>query len=151
MLGVVLGGPFQIGIGGPGGWWIVFEPELSLGVDPDYDPIVPDLAGWRWQTMPEHPETAQYHTIPDWVCEVVSPRSARYDRILKLDFYARAGISHAWVVDPLAETLEVFRLDDGTWRRVGAFGGGGEVRAEPFEDIEIDLAVLWRRKAPDAG
>ena len=48
-LGYSLGGPFGAGIGGPGGWWILDEPELHLG----QDIIVPDLAGWSKQRMPE--------------------------------------------------------------------------------------------------
>lgn len=146
VLGALLGSPFDLGVGGPGGWWIIFEPELSLGVDPGYDPVVPDLAGWRHVTMPDQPETAQYHVIPDWVCEVVSPASARHDRVRKLSFYGRAGIRHAWLVDPLAETLEVYRLDDGVWGRVLAADGPAKVHAEPFDAIELDLALLWKRR-----
>lgn len=148
-LGYLLGPPFAMGLGGPGGWWIVDEPELSLGVDPDYDPLVPDLAGWRHVTMPDHPETAQYRAVPDWVCEVVSPGSARHDRVLKLSFYARAGIRHAWLVDPMAETLEVFRLEDSAWVRALAAGGPGSVRAEPFDAVELDLAWLWKLRTSD--
>lgn len=150
-LGALLLPPFSLGIGGPGGWWIVDEPELSLDVDPAYDPVVPDLAGWRRETMPEHPETAQYQRIPGWVCEIVSPRSARTDRVLKLPFYARAGIGHAWLVDPLAESLEVYRLDGGGWRLVSTHGGPEVVRAEPFEAIELDLRHLWNRGQAAAG
>lgn len=143
---------FRRGEGGPGGWWIVYEPELSLGVDPDYDPVVPDIAGWRRETMPSHPESAQYHVVPDWVCEIVSPRSARTDRILKLPFYARAGVRHAWLVDPLAESLEVYRLEGSTWTLAQTFGGPAKVRAEPFDAVEIDLADLWTRgPSPPAG
>ncbi len=151
-LAVLIGGPFDLGMGGPGGWWVVFEPELSLSVDPLYDPVVPDLAGWRHETMPGHPDTAQYKTTPDWVCEVVSPSSARNDRVRKLSFYGRAGVRHAWLVDPLSETLEVYRLDDGAWTRVLAEDGATKVRAEPFDAVEIDLALLWHRRvaAPEA-
>src|SRR2546430_16369641 len=52
-LGSELGPPFQRGRGGPGGWWIIDEPELQLGPDV----LVPDLAGWRRDRMPEFPDT----------------------------------------------------------------------------------------------
>ena len=55
VLGSLLGPPFDLGLGGPGGWWLLHEPELSLPVDPDFDPVIPDLAGWRHETMPEYP------------------------------------------------------------------------------------------------
>ncbi len=65
ILGGFLVGPFGFGIGGPGGWWIIDEPELSLGVDPRYDPVVPDLAGWRFETLPAAPATAQFQSLRD--------------------------------------------------------------------------------------
>jgi Uma2 family endonuclease len=70
-LGVNLGGPFDQGHGGPGGWWILDEPELHLGADV----IVPDLAGWRRTRMPEIPAEAYFALAPDWVCETLSPRT----------------------------------------------------------------------------
>lgn len=150
-LGGLLVVQYHLGIGGPGGWWIEDEPELSLGVDPDYDPVIPDLAGWRFETMPELPETAQFEIVPDWVCEVVSPSSVRADRFLKLPFYARAGVGHAWLVDPAAELLEVYRLDGPTWRLASISAGATRVRAEPFDAVELDLGLLWRRTAPSAS
>ena len=142
-LNVHIGGPFQHGVGGPGGWWITFEPELSLGVDPDYDPVIPDMAGWRRETLPLLPGTAQYHVVPDWVCEVVSPSTVRHDRVRKLPFYARAGVGHAWLLDPIAQTLEVFALHEGAWQLAGSYGGDETVRAAPFEAIELQLSQLW--------
>lgn len=142
-LGILLGGPFQLKLGGPGGWWFADEPELSLGVDPGFDPVVPDLAGWRRETMAEFPVTPQFHMVPDWVCEVSSPSTQRLDRVLKLPFYARAGVGHVWIVEPQVRTLEVFRLVEGRWRLVGSFGGEVAVRAEPFEAVEVPLGALW--------
>ena len=63
-----LSSAFQFGRGGPGGWWIIFEPELHLGEDI----VVPDLAGWHRERMPELPDTAYFALAPDWVCEVLS-------------------------------------------------------------------------------
>jgi Uma2 family endonuclease len=150
-LGMLLGTPFELGIGGPGGWYILDEPELSLGVDPRYDPVVPDLAGWRTETLPSLPLTAQAKVVPDWVCEVSSPSTQRHDRILKLPFYGRAGVRHAWLLDPLAQTLEVYRLVDDHWLLAGSYGGDETVRAEPFDAVELPLALLWPQPAPEAA
>ena len=96
--------------------------------------------------MPAIPEEAFFALAPDWVCEVLSPRTAALDRVRKMRFYAKAGVSHAWLVDPLAETLEVFRrTEDGAWLLVATHEGADQVRAEPFAAIELDLALLWRR------
>jgi Uma2 family endonuclease len=139
VLGMDLGGAFLRGRGGPGGWWIVFEPELHLGEDV----VVPDLAGWRQDRMPSPPREAFTTLAPDWCCEVVSPGTARRDRGLKVPIYARAGVSHVWLVEPLAQTLEVLRLADESYLLAATFGGSDRVRAEPFEAIELELGALW--------
>ena len=145
-LGSALLAAFQRGLGGPGGWWIIDEPELSLAADPLFDPVIPDLAGWRLETMPEHPITAQYHVSPDWVCEVLSPSTARRDRALKLPYYARAGVGHSWLLDPVAQTLELFELDRASERYALALTASAEdvVEAPRFGAMSLDLSVIWR-------
>ena len=138
-LGVVIGGPYFHGRGGPGGWWILGEPELHLGPDV----LVPDLAGWRRTRMPRCPSTAYFPLAPDWLCEVLSPSTARLDRAQKFAVYAREGVAHMWVVDPLAFTLEVMRLDGGRWTILGTYAGDAVVRVEPFVEIDIELRLLW--------
>ncbi|HEY5955903.1 MAG TPA: Uma2 family endonuclease, partial [Polyangiaceae bacterium] len=114
-----LHGPFDRGRGGPGGWVILYEPELHL----NGDALVPDLAGWRRERMPVLPPTSAFELAPDWVCEVLSPSTAAIDRTAKVPIYAREAVSHVWLIDPLAQTLEVLRLDGGNFRIVGAFRG----------------------------
>ena len=151
-LGGMLFNPYDRGVGGPGGWWIIDEPELSLGVDPAYDPVVPDLAGWRRDAHPSLPLTPQHHDVPQWVCEVLSPSTRRRDRVLKVPFYARAGVAHLWLVDPEAETVEVYALDGARWTVFGTWGGNTTARLAPFDALELDLAPLWDSGpvAPDA-
>lgn len=121
------------------------EPELHLGLDPDFEAVVPDLAGWRREKMPSLPTTAWFEIVPDWVCELLAPSTAALDRAEKLPFYARARVGHAWLADPLLATLEVYRLDGDGWRMVKTFRGDVKVRVEPFDAVEIDLAWLWER------
>jgi Uma2 family endonuclease len=138
-LGGLLWGAFNRGSGGPGGWRILAEPELHLGPDV----LVPDLAGWRRERLPALPEEAYFSVTPDWVCEVVSPSTASVDRVKKLSIYARERIRHAWLVDPLARTIEVLRLENDRWSIVATFAGFDVVRAEPFDAIDLDLSLLW--------
>jgi hypothetical protein len=139
-LGYSLGGPFSAGVGGPGGWWILDEPELHLG----QDVIVPDLAGWRRERMPELPETAWFELPPDWVCEILSPSTARTDRALKMPIYARDGVPHLWLIDPDARTLEVYHLqDNGHWLLLETLKEEDSVRQPPFEAISFSLGSLW--------
>ncbi len=127
------------GSGGPGGWWILFEPEVHLGADI----LVPDIAGWRRERMPVLEDIPYSELAPDWVCEVVSPGTGRSDRVLKMPIYAREQVDHLWLVDPGLRTLEVYGLEAQRWVVLSTHGGSGLIRAEPFAAIEIDLGRGW--------
>jgi Uma2 family endonuclease len=137
-LGFVLGPPFDLGRGGPGGWWIIDEPELHFG----HNVLVPDLAGWRRERMPEIPQTHVFDIVPDWICEVVSPSSGRLDRMKKMPIYAREGVAYAWLVEPEQQVLDARKLVNGQWV-VLEIGEEDVVRVEPFQEVEIDLRLLW--------
>jgi Uma2 family endonuclease len=139
VLGAEIGGPFHIGRGGPGGWWILFEPELHLQADI----VVPDLAGWRRSRLSAIPDAAFLTIPPDWVCETISPSTEGMDRGKKLAIYAREGVSHVWLVNPSSETLEVFALANGRWVLMATHVAAVTVRAEPFDAIDLDLSLLW--------
>ena len=146
-LGMVIGTPFMLGQGGPGGWVIIDEPELHLGPRPDK--LVPDLAGWRRERMPDavggDEAPAHYDLVPDWACELLSERTRSRDKGQKMRIYAREGVGHLWHVDPLTRTLEIFRLQENQWLLVHSFTGEARVRAEPFEALELELALVWSR------
>jgi hypothetical protein len=142
-----LRGPFQDGIDGPGGWWILAEPELHFpdptGANP-FDAISPDIAGWRRERLPELPAEAFFTLAPDWVCEVISTSTEKIDRYEKMPAYAREGVPHAWLVDPIKRTMEVYTLLAGRrWSDPVLHRGNAKVRVAPFEAIELDLALLW--------
>jgi Uma2 family endonuclease len=142
-LGEELGPPFKRGRGGPGGWILLDEPELHFA----HDVLVPDLAGWRRETMPAVANEPYFTIRPDWVCEVLSPSTERYDRAAKVALYAAAGVAHAWLVNPLLQILEVLALSavtPGQWSALGVHYNDAKVRAKPFEELELDLAILWR-------
>ena len=84
-MGGVLGGPFDWGTDGPGGWVILYEPELHLGGNV----MVPDLGGWHRERMPDLQGAAWSEVPPDWVLEILSPSTFRLDRMLKLPRYAQ--------------------------------------------------------------
>ncbi len=140
VLQTIVGGPFDLGNGGgPGGWWIVSEPELHLVADV----LVPDVAGWRRSRMPVFPRTNAFELAPDWVCEVLSPSTAGLDRTRKLDVYGREGVGHVWLVDPLARTLEVLRREGSRWMLAANFSDRDKARIEPFDAVELDLTLWW--------
>ncbi|HET9067042.1 MAG TPA: Uma2 family endonuclease [Amaricoccus sp.] len=139
VLGVRVGGPFDSDPDGPGGWWIIDEPELHIGADV----LVPDLAGWRRDRMPTYPDAPWFDLVPDWVCEVLSPSTRRIDLTAKRRLYGHAGIAHLWFVDPIARTLEAFALKEGAWTLIAALNDAEEIRVPPFDAIAFPLSVLW--------
>jgi Uma2 family endonuclease len=146
-LGMVIGGAFDLGESGPGGWVILDEPELHLGARPDK--LVPDLAGWRRERMPDAVgdpgSAAHYDLVPDWICEILSDRTERLDRGKKMRIYRRERVPFLWLLNPAQQTLEVYRLERHQWTLVDTHEGADKVRAEPFEAVEMDLGVLWAR------
>ncbi len=141
-LSIKLGAHFYQGDGGPGGWVLLYEPELHLHGG---DVLVPDIAGWRRERMPEIPDVAAFELAPDWVCEVLSPSTGARDRTTKMPIDARNRVGHLWLVDPTLRTLEALRLEGDRWVVLGAWRDDARVRAEPFESFELELASLWAR------
>jgi Uma2 family endonuclease len=138
-LGSDLVGPYGKGVGGPGGWWIIDEPEIHLGSDI----FVPDIAGWTKERMPQLPETAYFDLSPDWICEVISQSTARKDRVLKMPLYAKNKVQYIWLIEPITKILEVYQLDGQYWRLIGTFADSDKVTIAPFTEISIDLSFLW--------
>src|SRR5512140_3799966 len=140
MLGMLLGPRFQLGEGGPGGWRFIDEPELHFGSDV----LVPDLAAWHQERLPATAlHDAWIEIPPDWVCEILSPSTAKLDLHRKLPLYARVGVSFAWVIDPPEKTVKVLEAHEGAWIQRATFSGNTVVRALPFDAIELDLGRVW--------
>jgi Uma2 family endonuclease len=136
-LAAKLDGPFDLD--GPDGWIFLPEPELHFG----NDVLVPDIAGWRRERLPSLTHDAYLTLAPDWVCEVLSPSTEALDRGKKLRIYAREGVAHAWLVDPLRQTLEVLAREAGNLAQIAEHHGERSVRALPFDAVELDLRALW--------
>ena len=134
-----LGHAFGFGRGGPGGWLIMHEPELHLGEDI----LVPDVAGWSHERLPRIPETWDAVIAPDWVCETVPDSTRELDLNGKRPVYARAGIPHLWLVDPVDRTLEAFELHNGQWLLLASAKDDEPVSIRPFDAMTFSLANLW--------
>jgi Uma2 family endonuclease len=138
-----LRGPFhrRAGGGGPGGWWIVTEAEVAY---PGWT-FQHDLAGWRRDRVPTKPSGRPVTETPDWVCEILST-NRKHDTVTKFDVLGRAGVHHYWLIDVDARELVVHRRQAEGWLRAGAFvatAPGQRARIEPFDAVEIELAVLF--------
>ncbi|NEV61420.1 Uma2 family endonuclease [Thiorhodococcus minor] len=140
-LGADLEGPYGRGRGGPGGWWIIDEPEVHLVLDTEV--VVPDIAGWRRERMPIPPQGHKIQIVPDWICEIFSPSSKSTEREEKMPLYAHYGVQFAWLVDPKTRTLEAYGLAGAVWHPIGVFRDDDTVTVAPIDAIVIRLADLW--------
>jgi Uma2 family endonuclease len=138
-LGAISTNSYQFGIGGPGGWIFVDEPELRLGPHV----LVPDIAGWRRERMTEPADQPWFGVAPDWVCEVLSPSTEKYDKGDKQRIYAIYGVQHLWFIDPRAKSLEVFSRQDKDWLWTHTFFDNDPVNAPPFDALTFNLGLLW--------
>ncbi len=138
-LGAKISPPFDFGDNGPGGWWILAEPELHFG----NDVVVPEFAGWRRVRMPVLPSEAYFTLAPDWVCEVLSPSTRKLDLGRKRAIYAREGVAYHWFVDPIARSLTAYELRGNEWKLIDAISDDAMVSLPPFEAIRFSLSDLW--------
>jgi Uma2 family endonuclease len=139
-LGADLGSAFGRGRGGPGGWYILYEPELHL----DGDVVVPDLAGWRVERLPADARKQPFFTTaPDWVAEIASPASTQRDRLIKVPLYAARGVAHLWLIEPVDARVEAYKLVETRWSWLGTWAEEREARIPPFDAIPLDLIAIW--------
>ena len=136
---------FEEGEGEPGGWVFLIEPEVHLGSHI----VVPDICGWRIARLPAEPPTAFVDVAPDWVCEILSPSTARLDRGSKRRIYAMAGVSHYWLLDPSAGELEVAERAGRQWLLLATVQRGEPVQAAPFDAVSFALNDLFPFDPPD--
>lgn len=141
-------GPFRRRPGGrdPGGWWFGVDVDVQLD---RYNVVRPDLAGWRRERCPERPRGMPVTLRPDWVCELLSPSHIRRDRVDKVGIYHRFEILHYWIIDPVAETLEVHRWVADGWLLALAARRGQTVRAEPFDALPLQVGRLFGEDPED--
>jgi len=139
-LGAQVGSPYDDGIDGPGGWWIVVEPDVELRPS---DIVAPHLVGWRRERLPDLPASGPVRVIPDWVCEFVSPFGQKRDRIVKANLYLETGIPYYWIVDVRERTLEALSACEDGWLRLGGWTDGDRPRILPFDAVEIDVSRLF--------
>jgi Uma2 family endonuclease len=107
------------------------------------DVLVPDLAGWKRERLPEVPDVTGCAVVPNWTCEILSPSTATLDVRDKLPLYLRRGVEHVWVIDPVHKLLEVFARSGDLPQLLQSASGEELARLPPFEVFELDLAALW--------
>ncbi len=136
-----IGGPFARrpgGPGGPGGWWIGTEIDILL----DGRGYRPDIAGWRRERLLAPPKGRPVTVRAEWLCEIVSESNRATDTVKKLRRYHQAGVPHYWILDQVDRTLTVHRHTPEGYLVALRAEAHEHVRAEPFDAIELHVAVL---------
>jgi Uma2 family endonuclease len=123
----------------PGGWWLATEVEVQFE---DTQVVRPDVAGWRREHLSALPAEVPIKVRPDWICEILS-QNKRTDLIKKKRLYQRHHVGHYWIVDPVEETLAVYRWHSDGYVEILIAERTERVRAEPFDAIELQIGVLF--------
>ena len=134
-------GPYDRRPGGrwPGGWWFATEVEVLFE---DSQVLRPDIAGWRRERLAELPAEVPITVRPDWICEILS-KNRQNDLIKKKRVYHRHRVGHYWIIDPIEETLAVYRWQTDGFVEVLIADRSETVHAEPFDAIAVRVGVLF--------
>ena len=129
---------------GLGGWWIMTEISVKYN---EHQCPSHDLAGWRKERVPFRP-TGIMSVIPDWVCEIISPRHERKDLFYNFMLLQRSKVMYYWVISPEDKTLIAYGLVDEKYHVTFSVEYGVEqdlnkARIPPFEEVEIDLRYVF--------
>ena len=129
------------------GW--VFNAPFEV-VMPGASPVQPDLVF----VLTEQREIIRrkgVNGVPALLVEILSPSTARYDRVTKLNRYARCGVPHYWLLEPDQRVLEVFRLDGSTYRLLASLGPGDTLAHPEFPGLVLDVDRLYEGLPPGVG
>ncbi|MEM8559495.1 MAG: Uma2 family endonuclease [Bacteroidota bacterium] len=124
----------------------VYTAPIDLVLDPEAAAVQPDVVFVATDRLDIITETHLEGT-PSLVVEVVSPSSRRRDEQTKRHLYAQYGIPEYWVVDPDADTVQVFRLDASARRyaRAAALANGDTLTTPLLPGWSLSLARLFAR------
>jgi Uma2 family endonuclease len=124
----------------PGGWWIGTEVDVEYTTHELYRH---DVVGWRRDRVPECPAGRPVRVRPDWVCEILSPSNEKRDLVDKMRTLHASGVPHYWVLNPEEKVLVIQRHSAAGYVVVLTASSGETVGAEPFEDVELRVGVLF--------
>ncbi len=80
---------------------------------------------------------------PDLLVEVLSPSTAKKDKLVKYNRYQRAGVKEYWIVDPVNEVIEVYLLEETAFKRNGVYVKGDTLPVSIFDDFSMELNSVF--------
>ncbi|WP_067725846.1 Uma2 family endonuclease [Oceanobacillus damuensis] len=81
---------------------------------------------------------------PDLIIEILSPSSAKMDKMKKRNLYERAHVKEYWIVDPLNELVEVYHLDKNElYGKPLFFSTEDTVESFIFKELKIEVGEVF--------
>jgi Uma2 family endonuclease len=105
----------------------VFQPDILF------------VSGERLSILSE----AGAEGAPDFVVEILSPKTARLDLENKRVQYARHGVDELWIIDPKAKTVAIHRFSEKTDGPVSIVSEGGSITTRHFPGLEVDTRKVF--------
>lgn len=123
-------------------WLFVVEPEIRS--EENLSRLVPDLAAWRrsttgWPDLNATPVAL----VPEWVAEILSPTTERFDRREKMGAWGAMGVGYVWLVDVDQRRIETFANVRGAMVAGPILEAEAELAAEPFGALGVAVARLF--------
>ncbi|MCL4785963.1 MAG: Uma2 family endonuclease [Verrucomicrobia bacterium] len=82
---------------------------------------------------------------PDFIIEILSPKTAFLDKKSKRKVYARAGVKELWFVDPDTRMIHVYFLQDDPDRPAAAWSEKDTFRSPHFPGLRISARKIFKR------
>jgi Uma2 family endonuclease len=82
---------------------------------------------------------------PDFVVEILSPKTAKLDRDNKRRVYARTGVRELWIITPETRRIEVFFLQKDAAAPAAVYGEKDSFQSTLFPGLHFDAAKIFAR------
>ncbi len=144
----------QLRVGGAlAQWGELHEAGYALG--PGYkikvtahQGVMPDIQFYRNENPTKGSDLGLARGHPDLAVEIVSPSSQRYDRVVKLNWYAKIGVPEYWIISPEAHTIERLVLRGAHYVIMETAEEKAVFRPSSFPGLAIPLSGLWVVSSP---
>jgi len=116
-----------------------FDVRLNAAGDDDNDVFQPDILVVCDRSKIDD---KGLNGAPDMVIEILSPSTARRDKVLKFNKYQHVGVREYWIVDPTDKTVQVFILQNGTYL-AKSYAETDTISTHVLEGCEISLSDVF--------
>jgi Uma2 family endonuclease len=81
---------------------------------------------------------------PDFVVEILSPKTRHLDLVNKKRVYARIGVKELWIIDPDQEKIDVYHFDQDPSEPVAIVGGQQQIGSPLLPGLTIQIREIFR-------